>query len=185
MIDDVGHPLLEWAGRECVVFFRTLDPGGPAAFPVAWAGEEESRNWFDVAREFTERWHHSQQIFEAVGRSSPLLSRRLYHPVLETFLRALPFTFREAGRPDGAAVRVVVVGDAGGEWWLVRREGSWVQVASVESPTATVTLPQEVAWKVWTKRRPVEEKLCAWPGIEIEGDAELGRLVVGMVSVMA
>src|SRR5262249_14186229 len=56
--------LVEWAGDECVAFFRTLDPDGPAAFPVAWAGEEESSNWFDVAREYTERWHHGQQIFE-------------------------------------------------------------------------------------------------------------------------
>lgn len=59
--------VLEWAGRECVAFFRTLDPDAPAVFPVAWAGEEESKNWFDLAREYTERWHHSQQIFEAVG----------------------------------------------------------------------------------------------------------------------
>jgi uncharacterized protein (TIGR03083 family) len=178
--------LVDWAGRECVAFFRTLGPDGPAAFPVAWSGEQESRNWFDVAREYTERWHHSQQIFEAVGRPSPLMSRRLYSPVLETFLRALPFTFREADRPAGTSVRVVVQGDAGGEWCLVRQEGVWGQVGSAGvSPTATVTLPQEVAWKAWTKRRPVEVKLRTWHGIEIEGDAELGRLVVGMVSVMA
>lgn len=177
--------LLEWSGRECVAFFRTLDPDGPAAFPVAWAGEQESKNGFDVAREYTERWHHSQQIFEAVGRDSPLLSRRLYHPVLETFLRALPFTFREADRPDGTAVRVVVKGEAGGDWWLVRRGGGWRQAASAGIPSATVTLLQEVAWKVWTKRRPVDQMLRAWPSIEIEGDAELSRLVVDMVSVMA
>jgi len=35
---------------------------------------------------------------------------------------------------------------------------------------ATVTLPQEVAWKVWSKRRPVDEKLLSWPGILIEGE---------------
>lgn len=177
--------LLEWAGRECVAFFRTLDPDGPAMFPVAWAGEEESRNWFDIAREYTERWHHSQQIFEAVGRPGPLLSRRLYLPVLETFLRALPFAFREVDRPDGTAVRVVVHGDAGGEWWLVRRGGDWSQAERAGTSSATVTLPQEVAWKVWTKRRTVEEKLRSWPGILIEGDDRLGGLVVGMVSVMA
>lgn len=178
--------LLDWAGRECVDFFRTLAPEGSAAFPVAWAGEQESANWFDIAREYTERWHHGQQLFEAVERSSPLLSRRLYQPVLETFLRALPFTFRDTGRPDGTSVRVVVRGEAGGEWWLVRQPSGWKQAASADGPpSATVTLPQEVAWKAWTKRRTVEEKLRTWPGIEIEGDAELGRLVAEMVSVMA
>jgi hypothetical protein len=25
-------------------------------FPVAWAGEERSANWFDVGREYTERF---------------------------------------------------------------------------------------------------------------------------------
>jgi hypothetical protein len=105
--------------------------------------------------------------------------------VLETFLRGLPFAFRGADRPDGTAVRVVVRGEAGGTWWLVRQGVGWVQVESAGTPSATVTLPQEIAWKVWTKRRPVEEKLRAWPCIEIEGDAEPGRLVVGMVSVIA
>ena len=31
------------------------------------AGEAVSANWFDVAREFTERWHHQQQIRLAIG----------------------------------------------------------------------------------------------------------------------
>jgi uncharacterized protein (TIGR03083 family) len=178
--------LLDWAGRECVAFFRTLDPDGPATFPVAWAGEEESKNWFDVAREYTERWHHSQQIFEAVGRPGPLLSRRLYRPVLETFLRALPFAFHDTYRPTGSAVRVAVEGESGGDWWLVRGDGRWEQAATAcVQPAASVALPQEVAWKVWTKRRPVEEKLRTFPGIVTAGDVELARRVVGMVSVMA
>ena len=29
---------------------------------VAWAGQEISPNWFDIAREYTEKWHHQQQI---------------------------------------------------------------------------------------------------------------------------
>src|SRR4051812_6993524 len=102
-------------------FLGTLDPFGPARFPVAWAGEESSLNWFDVAREYTEKWHHSQQVFEAVGRPSSLLSRRLYRPVLETFLRALPHAFRGVDRPEGTSVRVAVEGEAGGEWWLLRQ----------------------------------------------------------------
>ena len=38
-----------------------------AAFPVSWAGESTSAHWFDVAREYTERWHHQAQIRLAVG----------------------------------------------------------------------------------------------------------------------
>jgi uncharacterized protein (TIGR03083 family) len=177
--------LLEWSGRECVGFFRTLDPDGPAAFPVSWAGEDESPNWFDIAREYTERWHHSQQLFEAVARASPLLSPRLYRPVLETFLRALPYTLRDVARPDGASVRVVVAGEAGGEWRVSSKGSVWGWVGPAGAPVASVVLPQADAWKVWTKRRPAEDKLRFWPGVRIEGDAELGRRVVEMVSVMA
>jgi hypothetical protein len=43
-------------------FHKSLDPLAPAAFAVSWAGEETSSNWFDTARELTERWHHQQQI---------------------------------------------------------------------------------------------------------------------------
>src|SRR5579872_7335349 len=43
-------------------FHESLDPFAPAAFSVSWAGEDSSLNWFDTARELTERWHHQQQI---------------------------------------------------------------------------------------------------------------------------
>lgn len=36
-------------------FFASLDPFAPAIFPVAWAGEQESFNWMDVARDYTEK----------------------------------------------------------------------------------------------------------------------------------
>ena len=77
--------------------------------------------WFDIAREYTERWHHQRQIALAVGRPTPIDARRLYHPVLETFLRALPFTYRGVDAPDGTTVLVSITGEAGGR--LVRPQG--------------------------------------------------------------
>ena len=74
---------LEGTGGELADLFERLDPFGKALYPVAWAGEEESANWFDIAREYTEKWHHTQQIFEAVGRPSSITGRRLFHPCLE------------------------------------------------------------------------------------------------------
>jgi hypothetical protein len=41
-----------------------LDPDA-AGLAAAWAGETDSRNWFDVAREYTEKWHHQQQLRDA------------------------------------------------------------------------------------------------------------------------
>jgi len=178
--------LLEWSGQQLAEFLASLDPFAPAFFPVAWAGEAESLNWFDIAREYTEKWHHGEQILEAVDRPSPLLCPSLYHPVLETFVRALPFTFREVHRPEKTRVRVVVEGDAGGEWNLVRQEKGWhLLPRAAEQPATTVILPQRVAWKVWTKKWEPKEKLQRFPGIVLEGDSELGQRVVGMVSIMA
>lgn len=36
-------------------FHESLDPFAQATFNVSWAGEEVSPNWFDTARELTER----------------------------------------------------------------------------------------------------------------------------------
>ncbi|HEY9196370.1 MAG TPA: maleylpyruvate isomerase N-terminal domain-containing protein, partial [Mucilaginibacter sp.] len=49
-------------------YYSSLDLNGPAVFAVNWAGESESLNWMHLAREYTEKWHHQQQIREATGR---------------------------------------------------------------------------------------------------------------------
>ena len=36
---------------------------------VIWAGSDPAPMWLRVAREYTERWHHQQQIREALGRA--------------------------------------------------------------------------------------------------------------------
>ena len=60
--------LLEFTSPKVAKHFASLDPEAPAPFPVGWAGHSSSPNWFDIAREYTERWHHQQQIREAVGQ---------------------------------------------------------------------------------------------------------------------
>ena len=53
--------LLAFTGPEVEACFASLDPmamGGA----VSWAGPDPAPIWFDLAREFTERWHHQQQI---------------------------------------------------------------------------------------------------------------------------
>jgi hypothetical protein len=178
--------LIEWAEAQLADLFGSLDPHGPALFPVAWAGEGRSENWMDVARDYTEKWHHTQQIFDATKRPSTILNRRLGHPCLDTFMRALPFTFRGVEADRGSVVTVAVTGEASGNWHVERREQGWEQVAeSPRSPAATVTMDQDTAWKVVTKRRSREAIRQQFPGIRITGDQSLGLHALGMVSVMA
>jgi hypothetical protein len=73
--------LMEEKSKEVVTYFHTLDPEGEAIFPVAWAGEERSANWFDIARDYTERWLHQQQIRLAVDKPG-IMTRELYHPLV-------------------------------------------------------------------------------------------------------
>ena len=54
--------LLELTGKAYYEHLQQLDPFEPAIFPVAWAGEAHSENWFHIGREYTEKWHHQQQI---------------------------------------------------------------------------------------------------------------------------
>ena len=119
--------LMEVASRECAEYHQSLDPFSPARFGVSWAGEEISLNWFDTAREFTERWHHQQQIRLAVGRPG-IETPELYHPVLDCFLRALPYTYRDTPAETGTLLQFEISGDCGGAWWLYRDGDSWRMV---------------------------------------------------------
>jgi uncharacterized protein (TIGR03083 family) len=178
--------LIEWADAQLADLFRSLDPHGPAIFPVAWSGEDRSENWMDVARDYTEKWHHTQQIFDATHRPSTILNRWLGHPCLHIFMRALPFTFRTVAAVSGSIVVVLVTGEAGGKWQVVQREGGWEQITeSPQPPTATVTMDQDTAWKLVTKRRSRAAVLQQFPQIQITGNVELGQHVLDMVSVMA
>jgi uncharacterized protein (TIGR03083 family) len=178
--------LIEQADAQLADLFRFLDPHGEAIFPVAWAGEERSENWMDVARDYTEKWHHTQQIFDATGRPSTIMTGRLGHPCLDIFMRALPFTFCNIEAPIGGVVTVVVTGEAGGNWHVERREGGWEQSAvSQRTPLATVTMGQDTAWKLVTKRRSPEATRQQFPDVRITGDEALGQNVLRMVSVMA
>jgi uncharacterized protein (TIGR03083 family) len=115
--------LREWlavTGPEVEACFASLDPmttGGP----VSWAGPEPAPVWFDLAREFSERWHHQQQIRDAVKRP-PLYDPYFLAPVLDTFARAFAHTFRNIVAPQGTSVRFEITGDAGGVWYVVRTE---------------------------------------------------------------
>lgn len=174
--------LLEWSAPIAYEFTTSLDPFAPAAFSVAWAGEERSTNWFDIAREYTERWHHQQQIRLAVGKPG-IETRELYYPVLDTFVRALPYGYRDVDSKDGSVMLLAVEGEAGGRWFLVRVAGKWeLSSESDREPNAAVSIPQEIAWRVFTKGIDRESALKQ---SRISGDRNLGEHMFGVLAVMA
>jgi uncharacterized protein (TIGR03083 family) len=143
--------LLKSAGEESARFHESLDPFAPAAFPVSWAGESASLNWFDTARELTERWHHQQQIRLAANRPG-IMTPELYHPVLDCFARGLPHLFRYVAAPDGTALLLEISGECGGQWLLQRQAEAWNFAGETRgSPAARVSIPQDLAWRIFTK----------------------------------
>jgi uncharacterized protein (TIGR03083 family) len=170
------------SGPQVIDYWKSLDPDGPAAFSVSWAGETVSANWFDCAREYTERWHHQEQIREAVG-ATRLASRRWLHPVLATFVRALPVTYRESEAPPGTTVTVEIGGEAGCEWTLLRQPGEWeLFEGRPQSSTTVVGIDQDTAWRLFTKGIGPGEALKR---SSIVGDESLGKPFFGALAVVA
>ncbi len=54
--------LLRWSGEQLDAYLSQVDLTPPSS--VYWAGP--APRWFDLAREFTERWVHYQQIADAI-----------------------------------------------------------------------------------------------------------------------
>jgi uncharacterized protein (TIGR03083 family) len=174
--------LMDLAAPQLHRYFSSLEPNDTARFGVAWAGEEQSPNWFDIGREYTERWLHQQQIREAVGAPG-LVGREWLHPALDIFVRALPHAYRNVPAQPGDRVGVEIRGEAGGLWTLARDDTSWTLLSGSDGQAlARVSLDQETAWKLFSKGLGPEQ---ARRRVVIEGELRLGRPVLGTLAVMA
>lgn len=176
--------LLETSGREYRSLIKGLKPFEKALFSVAWAGEEESLNWFHVAREYTEKWHHTQQIFQAVDPlDQSLFTKRLYLPYLETSLRALPHHFRSMGSPKDTLVQISVSGQFSATWWLKKMDVNWQIIPfSKLQPTVVLIIPDQIAWRIFTKGISFDQVNQA---VELHGDRNLGIHLFTLLAVMA
>lgn len=174
--------LLAVTGPQIAALFGSLDPFGPAHFGVSWAGEDHSQNWFDIGRDYTERWLHQQQIRVAVGAPG-LLERRWLFPVLDLFVRSLPHAYQAIRRDDGTAVVVEIAGDAGGHWTLVRTSGGWQLFrGALAASTATVSMTTDTAWRLFSKALKTDADKAR---VTISGDHALGAGVLGALGVIA
>ena len=171
----------ELTGPQVSALFDSLDPFARAIYPVSWAGDEQSPNWFDVAREYTEKWHHQQQIRDAVGAPG-LTDRKWLFPVLDTFLRGLPHRYRDVAAADGTSIVFNITGEAGGTWTLRHDHSAWqLYVGASSEATARVRLDQDTAWRLFTKGLSPDE---ARSRISVEGDETLGTRILDLVAII-
>lgn len=173
--------MMKDACEQSARFHESLDPFAPAAFAVSWAGEERSLNWFDTARELTERWHHQQQIRLATNRPG-IMTPELYHPVLDCFARGLPHTYRDVDAPLGTTLLLEISGECGGRWLLCRGPKGWAFAKMPEGEFASrVKIPQELAWRVFTKGI---DRDSARAQMEFEGNRDLGETVLQLTAIV-
>jgi hypothetical protein len=174
--------LLELTGPPFCTYYAKLNPFDDAAFPVAWAGDTVSKNWKHIAREYTEKWHHQQQIREAVNRPG-LMSRELFQPFMEILMLGLPHTYRNVVSDEGTTIKLTVSTEIGSAWFLTRSHGAWVLgKQALNAPDAEIQIHPDIAWRLFSKSiRPLE----ILDQVTLTGDQELGKTALHMVSVMA
>ncbi|MFI1913850.1 maleylpyruvate isomerase family mycothiol-dependent enzyme [Nocardia sp. NPDC020380] len=177
MIDLLAH-----LGPQLDLVWAATDLTGPAHLNVSWAGPGTSPAWLDIAREYTEFWVHQQQIRDAVSRPGAD-DRSLTHPVLVTFLHALPFALHDRIRPRGTAVRFEITGPAGGHWMAVSDGTSWDLTSThIEDPAASVRMDQDTVWRLASRGITVE---TARQRAELHGDSELTEAATALLAVVA
>jgi uncharacterized protein (TIGR03083 family) len=172
---------LKLTGEQTYQHFKKLDPYSLGR-PVSWAGPEPAPVWLDIAREYTERWVHQQQIREALQQ--PVLTEPAFlSPVLSTFMRAIPHTFQPVDLPSTTAININIQGKAGSKWCLVKEGHQWhLYQSSADIAVAALSVDQDTAWRMFTNSISEEQAVqkCVF-----SGDQALGLLVLDAVAIIA
>jgi uncharacterized protein (TIGR03083 family) len=174
--------LLDHLGPQLDRLWQSLDLGATGE-PVSWAAPgQPAPVWLDVAREYTEFWVHQQQVRDAVGRPGAN-SDRLTWPVVDTFLRAVPYALRHLSPGAGTCLHIQVTGPGGGSWTVQRQDGTWAVNRGwpVGSADALVRLSSDALWRVATRGIPVE---AAREQALLSGDRVLGSAMLHLVSII-
>jgi hypothetical protein len=174
--------LHELTGPSCCDYYKSLNPFDTSAFAVDWAGEQESKNWMHIAREYTEKWLHQQQIRDAVNKPG-LMTREFYYPFIDIFMLALPYTYRTIEAENGTTIKVTVTTQIGGSWFLTQNDGNWTLTKEYAlAATTEIIIDPDIAWKLFSKSlRPEQVK----DKIHVHGEQKLAETALTMVSVMA
>jgi hypothetical protein len=78
---------------------------------------------------------------------------------------------------------VEIAGECGGQWLLVREGGGWELVKESTAETAArVTIPQEIAWRIFTRGI---DRDSARAQLSIEGDPHLAQHILELTAVVA
>jgi len=176
--------LLEYSEKQFNEFIKTLNPNDIAMFGVAWAGEFETENWFDIAREYTEKWHHQMQIRLALDQPI-IMDKKFTEPLYDTFMRGLPYLYKDfIDFGLGYKIKISLTGTLNKSWVLEKQSEKWVLVEDKsEIINTSVEIPDDFAWKIFTNTERNKEKHKS--KIKIIGDDRIGLKLLDYVTVMS
>ncbi|MEZ5288146.1 MAG: maleylpyruvate isomerase N-terminal domain-containing protein [Vicinamibacterales bacterium] len=174
--------LIDQAGAALTELVVGLPPRGQAIYPVSWAGESESEHWMDIGREYTERWHHQQQLRDAVGRPL-LLDARWLVPLLDISVRALPYAYRDVNATAGTHLRLRVDDSADTTWMLTRTTDGWDIGTDHgrDAAHAEVSMTGDTAWRLFYNALPPD---ALRERVHVAGDDALAAPLLGTRSIV-
>ena len=111
-----------------------------------------------------------------------IMTAELYGPVLQAFMMTLPHTYREVVAPAGTVLHFTVTGEGGGDWYLTMDKKWELTGDTTVAAVAHTVIDGAVAWKLFTKswrRKHVKDH------VTVQGDQQLGGIILEMISVMA
>ena len=132
--------------------------------------------WLDCARDVTEYWDHQQQIREATGRPAPDCAATVL-TVLDTFLRAIPFTLRSAPRAAGSTLSIVVPGI--GTWSWVHGDAGWAWTEPLDRAATVLRVEADTLWRLCV--RMIEPAAAR---VQVTGGHALAAAALEIVSII-
>ncbi len=174
--------MLANSGAEYCQYISSLDVDQKSVFSVAWAGEDQSTNGFHIAREYTEKWHHQQQIRLAVGQEVALYNKKFYLPYLNTSMQAVPHFYRDVPSEKDDAILIEILEPINEKWIFIYDGKSWhLSKNLTKTPTTKVRIDATIAWRIMTSSKPIENVRHY---VKIEGNERLGEKFLEVRAVM-
>jgi hypothetical protein len=113
-----------------------------------------------------------------------LMTKELFYPCIDTFMYALPHTYRTIDASEGTIIKITVSSNIGGDWYLQKAADNWQLLKQQPSGTthAEVIFDPDTAWKLFTKAVTPQ---AAMVKSTLTGNTQLGNTVFSTIAVMA
>lgn len=174
--------MLKKYDQEVFELYCRLKPEDPAVIAVRWAGQETSAVWFDIARDYTEKWYHQMQMRMASGREL-LMSERYLVPLYQTLLMGLPHHLnQQVPNLRDHMLQIEITGEIRLRNRLMHAGQGWTFAEDTTGVFETkVSIPAAIGWLLFTNTERDKAKFSKT--IEIQGNEQLARSVISLVSV--